>query len=150
VFALFNLVSASLTFARPFAAKRYRHVLSIPLAHRRRRPDDVAPCCSNERRRAMRALRELPDERFRVILMFAASTGVRAGELHAWRRMYAAQLICDKATQDKKMGKSSADSHRAKTVNEHRKHRRLALESKKNAAFKPLNNLAHSQWQPLS
>jgi integrase len=33
----------------------------------------------------MRQLIELADERFRVILMFAASTGVRAGELHALR-----------------------------------------------------------------
>ncbi len=37
----------------------------------------------------MRQLIELADERFRVILMFAASTGVRAGELHAlrWRHI---------------------------------------------------------------
>jgi integrase len=33
----------------------------------------------------MRQLIDLADERFRVILMFAASTGVRAGELHAFR-----------------------------------------------------------------
>jgi integrase len=33
----------------------------------------------------MRQLIELADERFRVILMFAASTGLRAGELHALR-----------------------------------------------------------------
>ncbi len=33
----------------------------------------------------MRQLIELADARFRVILMFAASTGVRAGELHALR-----------------------------------------------------------------
>ncbi|WP_316162840.1 tyrosine-type recombinase/integrase [Bradyrhizobium sp. SZCCHNRI20481] len=33
----------------------------------------------------MRQLIELADERFRVLLMFAASTGVRAGELHALR-----------------------------------------------------------------
>lgn len=40
-------------------------------------------------REIMRQLIELADERFRVILLFAASTGVRAGELHAlrWRHI---------------------------------------------------------------
>jgi integrase len=40
-------------------------------------------------RDVMRQLIELADERFRVILLFAASTGVRAGELHAlrWRHL---------------------------------------------------------------
>jgi integrase len=40
-------------------------------------------------RDVMRQLIELADERFRVILLFAASTGVRAGELHAlrWRHV---------------------------------------------------------------
>src|SRR5882724_3120967 len=40
-------------------------------------------------REVMRQLIELADERFRVILLVAASTGVRAGELHAlrWRHI---------------------------------------------------------------
>jgi integrase len=40
-------------------------------------------------REVMRQLIELADERFRVILLFAAATGVRAGELHAlrWRHI---------------------------------------------------------------
>jgi len=46
------------------------------------RADDVRQIIPPDRE-VMRQIIELADERFCVILLFAASTGVRAGELHA-------------------------------------------------------------------